>query len=96
MVEYFVLMAVLAVIIIVVIILEHRRREDENPNSYTNRMKELDALERKHFVKGSLSEEEKARLWDLATIRKQRQTADKQMMETMSLIAFMKYMNDDR
>ena len=95
MVELIVIMAVIA-FVIGIIFLEHQRREAEDPNSYTNRMKELDALERKHFVKGSLSEDEKARLWDLATIRKQRQTADKQMMETMSLIAFMKYMNDDR
>jgi hypothetical protein len=59
-------------------------------------MKELDALERKHFVKGSLSEEEKARLWDLAAIRKERQTADRKMMETVALLAFFKFMSDDR
>jgi uncharacterized membrane protein len=95
MVEFFVLMAVF-VFVIIFFILEHRRREAEDPNSYTNRMKELDALERKHFVKGSLSEEEKARLWDLATTRKERQTADRQMMETIALLAFFKFMSDDR
>jgi uncharacterized membrane protein len=95
MVELIVIMAVIA-FVIGIIFLEHQRREAEDPNSYTNRMKELDALERKQFVKGSISEEEKARLWDLSTIRNKRKDTDRQMLEMAALLAFMKFMSDDR
>jgi len=60
------------------------------------RMAELDDLERRQFVQGRLSEEERARLWDLCTIRNQAQARIKQGKEVMAYLAWLKYMNDNK
>jgi uncharacterized protein (DUF2384 family) len=63
---------------------------------FNARMAELDVLERKQFVRGRLTEEEKARLWDLGTIRNQAEARVQGGKELMAYLAWSKYMNDNK
>lgn len=63
---------------------------------FKTHMAELDALERKQFVQGRLSQEERARLWDLCTIRNQAEARVREGKEVMAYLAWVKYMSDDK
>ena len=63
---------------------------------FKSRMAELDGLERKQFVQGRLSEEERARLWDLCTIRNEAKARVQRSKEVMAYLAWAKYMSDDK
>ena len=63
---------------------------------FNARMAELDDLERKQFIQDGLSEDEKARLWDLCTIRNQAEARVQAGKELMAYLAWSKYMNDNK
>jgi hypothetical protein len=63
---------------------------------YNDRMKELDDLEKKEYVYGRLSEEEKARLWDLRSYRNKVPSSAQQARDLMAYTAWWRYMSDNK
>jgi hypothetical protein len=63
---------------------------------YHDRMKELDDLEKKEYVYGRLSEEEKARLWDLRSFRNKVPSPAQQARDFMAYTAWYRYMSDNK
>jgi vesicle coat complex subunit len=69
---------------------------DDATAEYNDRMKELNDLEKKEYVYGRLSEEEKARLWDLRSFRNKVPSSAQQARDLMAYTAWWRYMSDNK